>query len=478
MNIKKILDGYIVTEDLDINHITDDSKYVKEGSLFIAYKGETHDGHTYTKDAEENGAVAILSERYINDVTIPAYSIKNLKDLLPIIAKNFFNDPSNKLKLIGITGTDGKTTTSSILNQLLNINNQSGYIGTNGVTYCGKTIKTGLTTPKSIQLNEIINDMYENKLTYSVMEVSSQGIDLGRVDGITYDTAIFTNLSHEHLDHHKSMQEYLDVKTKLFKSLSKDKYAILNADDQACEYIEENISCNILTYGINNKANIMAKNIKIGDKITTFDLVIDNEIYKNIHTNLLGLFNVYNILASIACCVRYKIDINSILGELKNINYIDGRMLIIDKGQKYKVIVDFAHTPNALEQLLKYSNNITTGNTIIVFGSAGKKDKTKRPVMGKIASIYADKIILTSEDPRGEDVQNIINEINSGIDNKDKVTVIYNRKEAIEYAIKNVNTGDTILITGKGNESTQEIKNMKYRHNDIDIATNAIINNV
>lgn len=478
MKLQELLGGYIETDKIDINHITENSKQVKKGSLFIAYKGETHDGHTYAKDAEKNGAVAILSERDIADVNIPVYYIKSLKKLLPTIAKNFYNDPSSKIKLIGITGTDGKTTTSSILNQLLNINGLSCCIGTNGVSYSGNTIKTGLTTPKSIQLNEILNDMYQENLTHAVMEVSSQGIDLGRIDGLTYDTAIFTNLSHEHLDHHKSMQEYLNVKTRLFKSLGKDKYAILNADDMACEYIEENISCNLLTYGINNKANIMAKSINITDELTTFDLVIENEIFKQVKTNLLGLFNVYNILASIACCVRFKIEINPILKELINIKYIDGRMFFIEKGQKYKVIVDFAHTPNALEQLLKYSNDITTGNTIIVFGSAGKKDKTKRPIMGKIASEYADKIILTSEDPRSEDVQNIINEITGGIVNKDKVKVIYDRKEAIEYAVASANSDDTILITGKGNEHTQEINGVKFKHNDIDIATNAIMNNV
>lgn len=473
MNLQNLLAGYINSDSIEINFITDNSSEVIANTLFIAYRGTNLDGKKYIHTAIEKGAVAVIADENIPNIDIPVYTYDKIPELLPIISSRFYNSPDKSLNMIGITGTDGKTTTASIIQHLLGIN-KCGYIGTNGVRFKNYFTDYHLTTPKILQLNHSLKLMLDNDIQNVAMEVSSQGIELGRVDNIEFDCAIFTNISPEHLDYHKDMDAYLQSKAKLFSKLRAKGSAIINSDDDmSFDHLNKIIERPIYTYGIYNKANLQATNIKYSLNGMAFDLLSGNKKY-HVNTNLHGKFNIYNILAALASChFHYKLPLEELIKKLQNIPEITGRMNII-QSDPFNIVVDFAHTPNALDSVLEYIKEITKGRTTIVFGSAGKKDKLKRPLMGTAVNKYADNIIITSEDPRNEDPEDIANQIIKGIDNKNKVKIILDRQEAIEYAVKTASKDDTILITGKGDEKTQEISGQIVAHNDIDVVLNIL----
>ncbi len=365
------------------------------------------------------------------------------------------------MKLIGVTGTDGKTTTSMILKQLLGTKYNVGYIGTNGIHYNDIIISTINTTPS----NDIIVDALEKMSTYGVdicvIEVSSHGIKQNRVKGLEFDVAIFTNISHEHLDYHLDMDDYFNTKKELFKNTNLN---VINNDDPYSEYIKD-LKPNYVTYSLNEESQYYSENIRLSINKTLSDITISDRTYSNVVTNLFGRYNQYNLLAAIAVCKYYGIEFVDLITTISNIERISGRFESINHND-FNVVIDFAHTPNGLKNLLHSVKESTDNNVILVCGSAGEKDGTKRPIMGEIVLSLSDHVIFTAEDPRSENPENIIKEMihNHSHDNYE---IVIDRREAIRKAIKIAKDGDTVLITGKGNENTQELENIVIPHNDI-----------
>jgi UDP-N-acetylmuramoyl-L-alanyl-D-glutamate--2,6-diaminopimelate ligase len=375
------------------------------------------------------------------------------------------------LNIIATTGTDGKTTTSMIIKELIDLYSDCAYIGTNGLKTRYYEVPTNLTTPKPIYLHKYLKRCVNDHIPYVSMEASSQGINEHRMDDVEVSRAIFTNLTHEHLDYHKTIDAYFECKLKLFTNLKPSGYAIINADQgEFTKKIMDNTPAQVITYGKSMDAMFRIEHIKTSLHRTTFNLITPEKTYENVVVNLFGDYNVYNVVASLAVLYSFDFDLDLAINKLYRLNQIEGRMNIIDDYSNFKVIVDFAHTPNALKSLLSNIKLMEpTRRVILVFGSAGERDKIKRPIMGEIAETYCDKIFITNEDPKGEEPLDIIHDIYKGIKNPLKTEIILNRKEAIKKALQYANEDDIVLITGKGNENTQVFKNFKIDHNDIEV---------
>ena|SRR5690554_175122 len=454
-------------DNLEIEYLSENTNDIKEKTCFICLKGNKFDSHDLISSLSIKPILIIASRKIETD--IPYVIIPDTNKYLPLFATRFYNNPSYKLNLIGITGTDGKTTTSLIIKQLLEIIKPCAYIGTNGLIINNKQFHNLLTTPKPIKLNKFLNSVVENKISYTTIEVSSQGIDLHRIDHLKFKIAIFTNLTHEHLDYHKTIENYFLAKLKLFQMLDKTSYAIINLDSPYAKQIINNTNAQVITYGKSPDSDFCITNINTSLDVTTFDLITKNEIFKNIKLNLFGDYNVYNTVSALASINALGFDLNLFIPRLQNLLEIDGRMHFINYGQPFDVIVDFAHTPNALESLLSNIKSLITNKIILVFGAAGERDNTKRPLMGKIAEKYASVIILTSEDPKSEDTLDIISDIAKGINNVFKVIVIPNRKKAITKALNLASIDDVVIVTGKGNENYEIFNGYIVEHNDITI---------
>ncbi len=471
MDIRKYLTEYGITNSCEL---TQNSRHVRAGDIFIALKGEKLDGHDFVKSAENNGACAILCERDLTDCNVPFIVVPDLRKKLAKIATIYYDNPSNKLQIIGVTGTDGKTSTSTILHELISNYEVAGYIGTNrtlGVTDNFHYL-SDRTTPDPITLNSTLNNMIKNGVKTVVMEVSSHAIAFGRIDGLVFSSGIFTNLSHEHLDFHSNMTEYLLTKAKLFQSLKNGEFAILNADDKNSAVIDELTSANVVYYGIDNEATYKAKNIKLKPDGASFDLYIANNFIDVVNLNLLGVFNIYNVLAVITYLHLHDYNINKIITALSNVKTISGRMEQIANSPR--VIVDYAHTPNGIANSIQAVKSITTGKVTIVLGTASERDILKRPTMGKVASDLADHVIFTDEDPRFEDPKAIIDDLIKDIKKRTNYSIIHNRKDAIISAINNSNENDTVLITGKGHENFIEYGDVLVNHNDISVVRDVL----
>lgn len=456
---------------IEVSYISDNTKDIKENSLFICIKGNKFDSHDLINLFTIKPKV-IIAQRQI-ETDIPYIIINDTNKLLPLICFNYFRNPSEKLNVIGVTGTDGKTTTSLIIKQLIDNFKECAYIGTNGFSYKKHLLSNNLTTPKPIILNRFFDDLVKNRINYASIEVSSQGLDFNRVDYITFKVAVFTNLSHEHLDHHKTIENYFESKLKLFKMLDEDSYAIINIDEKPyANMIINNTKAKVLTYGKDINADFRINNIKTTLTNTTFDLLTPIGVFKNINLNLFGDYNAYNATAALLSTYALGFSLEKMIPLLSNLKAIDGRMHIVNCGQPFNVIVDFAHTPNALNSLLKNINLLKKNNLTVIFGSAGERDTTKRPLMGETVNKYATNIILTDEDPKSEESLDIIKDILKGIDNPFKVSVIPNRKNAIIKTLDNAKNDDIVVVTGKGNEKIQVFNGYIVDHNDIDIATN------
>lgn len=458
---------------ITIEHLTDNTNDVEINSCFVCIKGNKFDGHDLVNKVAIKPNL-IIANRTIETI-LPYVIIKDTTLSLPLICANFFENPSSQLDLIGVTGTDGKTTTSQIIKQLLDNVKGCAYIGTNGFMFGEKNLNNQLTTPKPIILNRFLNNVIKENIKYLTLEVSSQGIEAHRVDYLNFKVAVFTNLTHEHLDYHKTIENYFLSKLKLFQMLNQDNYAIINLDSEP--YASRIISAtkaNVITYGINVDSMFRISNIKTSFNETTFDLFTPDGFYKSIRLNMFGDYNVFNATAALCSCYALGFKIEELITSLDTLKEIDGRMHIIDLGQPFNVIVDFAHTPNALNSLLKnlskYDSKIT-----IVFGSAGERDKLKRPIMGEVVDKYASQIILTSEDPKSEDSLDIIYDIFKGIKNVFKVSIIPDRKKAIVKALENAKSGDIVIVTGKGNEKIEVFNGYIVEHNDIDVSEDFLL---
>lgn len=475
----KILKDIIYGVDLDsikgdtnlaIKSIEFDSRKVKKGSLFVAIKGAGIDGHSFIDEAIENGASAVIYNDFtFKDQKTTFIKTPNTRKSLSIVSSNFYENPSKKIKLVGITGTNGKTTVASILFDLFNKTGiKSGLISTINIKYAGVEIENHHTTPDSIKINELLCKMLENEIEFCFMEVSSHGIDQDRINGLKFCYGVFTNITRDHFDYHKSFASYRDVKKKFFDSLSSDSFAIINADDKNSKFMVQNCLSKIKTFGIKNFADNNAKILEID--FSGMLLKINN---KEFWTPLIGKFNVYNLLAvfSVANLAGIKsIEILRILSQIKGVN---GRFEILKTPNNAFVIIDYAHTPNSLENVIDTISQIRTKNElfITIIGCGGDRDSGKRSKMGKIVLNGCDKVIFTSDNPRYEEPEKIINDMLFGIDpnNTKKISKIINRREAIKKGCSQLNSGDILLVVGKGHETYQEIKGEKIPFSDIKI---------
>lgn len=464
-------------ERKNVSSICYDSRKVKNGSLFVAIKGYSIDGHKFIPDAINKGAIAVIMEdpdALPDDIFIHEKVVKILveesRQALAEISDAFFNKPSGKLKLIGITGTNGKTTTSFFIKSILEtVGEKTGLIGTISNFIGEREIKTLLTTPESNDLNELFYNMHSEGCTYAVMEVSSHSLILKRVYGLNFNSAVFTNITSDHLDFHNTFENYLNAKKILFDSLSSSSVAVINFDDPHYRDIIKDTKANVLTYSANADSDFLIKDINYDLSGTT--LVIENKgILYSVSTSLIGKFNAYNAAAAFAVCFASGLDAEKILEGIKNTQYVPGRFELINRGNK-KIIIDYSHTADSLEKALEAVRDIVKNSVPVytVFGCGGNRDKTKRPVMGKTASDLSDFVIVTSDNPRFEDPVSIINDIEAGIDKRNYI-VIENREEAIAYAIRNSEENAVILIAGKGHENYQEIKGERNHFSDKEVA--------
>lgn len=461
----------------DVSDIQYDSRKVKKNSVFVAIKGFKTDGHKFIMDSINNGAVAVVVEEdnvipdeIIRHSQVAKILVKNSRVALAELSKGFYKDPTSFLKLIGITGTNGKTTTSFILKNILEHSGyKTGLVGTI-VNYIGKTkVDSKLTTPESNDLNNFFHQMIEEKCSYAVMEVSSHSLALNRVYGLNFAGAVFTNITSDHLDFHNTFEEYLKAKKILFDSLSKNSYSVINSDDVSSTRIIENCKAKICSYGLFNNSDYQIKDITYDLSGTNFSIINANKRFQ-IHTSLIGTFNAYNATAAFATAHSFGIDEKTIIEGIKSTPQVPGRFEVIGSGTK-KVIVDYSHTADSLEKALLAVREIVKNEVqvVTVFGCGGDRDKTKRPVMGKIASELSDKVIITSDNPRTENPYAIIEDIKKGI-TKNNFIIVENREEAIRKAIKTSEDKSVILIAGKGHENYQEINGVRHHFSDQEVA--------
>ncbi|KMJ58540.1 UDP-N-acetylmuramoylalanyl-D-glutamate--2,6-diaminopimelate ligase [Bacillus sp. LL01] len=464
--------------DPEISSIVMDSRKVIEGSLFFCIKGYTVDGHQFAKEAVANGAVAIISEKLM-DLPVPVIVVPDTMRAMAILADVFYKQPTHKLHLIGVTGTNGKTTTTHIIESIFqNHQQKTGMIGTIYMKIGNTTYPVKNTTPDALTLQESFHQMVESKVDTVVMEVSSHALHMGRVFGCDFDVAVFTNLSQDHLDYHKTMEEYQFAKSLLFSSLgnsynlSKPKYAVLNADDASSDFFRRTTAAQVITYGIYQKSDIMAKNVVTSAKGTSFDLVYDNKSIP-IKLKMVGQFSVYNVLAAISASYVSDIPMETIIPVVERMTGVPGRFEAIEGGQDFTVIVDYAHTPDSLENVLKTTKQLSQNQIYCIIGCGGDRDRAKRPLMAAVAVNYANKAIFTSDNPRSEDPVQIFNDMKSGVLNR-TYEIVEDRRKAIFKAIDLAKEGDVVLIAGKGHETYQVIGDRVLEFDDRKIALEAI----
>lgn len=462
----------------EILGIENDHRRVRQGCLFICIKGYTVDGHDFAWAAVEKGAVAVLAEKPL-PLSVPVIVVDNTKRAMAILADAFYGHPSQKFHLVGITGTNGKTTTSHLIEKIFaDASFHTGLIGTMYVRIGDEELETRNTTPESLVLQKIFHKMVEAGVEKAVMEVSSHALVEGRVHGTDFDVAVFTNLTQDHLDYHLSMEEYKKAKGLLFSrlgniyQLDRPKFAVLNADDPASKEYMQQTSAHIITYGIDNDAVLRATNIRLSAEGTEFDLASPYGIH-HVSLKLLGKFSIYNVLAALAAALASKVPLVHAIKSVESTDGVAGRFELVDAGQDFTVIVDYCHTPDSLENVLKTIKQIAGGKITVVVGCGGDRNRTKRPLMAEIACKYSDNAIFTSDNPRTEDPVQILKDMEAGVTGRDYTTIV-DRREAIYHAIKQANKGDIILIAGKGHETYQIIGDQVLDFDDRLVAKEAI----
>lgn len=459
-------------EEVDINDISYNSKALKKGDIFVCLVGERVDGHDFVAQAIENGASAIVAQRKIEGVLLPTIIVKDTKYELSTLA-NLFNDfPSKKINMIGVTGTNGKTTVTHLIERIFEYDGaQCGLIGTLGQKMKSDDNYTDAkhTTPQAPELQKTLKKMYDQGLKNLVMEVSSHALEQHRVGQCHFNGAVLTNLTQDHLDYHITMDNYFKAKSKLFSELSSDSYAVINIDDERGDQFVSAVpeGVKVVTYGIENNADFMAHDIKFSAYGASFECSTPQGNFE-INLKMTGLFSVYNALAALASGVLEGIDINTCIKSLEETKSVAGRFEAVIS--EPLTIVDYAHTPDGLENVLMAAKEIlpNDGELVCLFGCGGDRDATKRPQMGAIAEKIADKIIVTSDNPRTEDPQQIITDILSGIQSldSDKTHVEIDRRSAIEFALKLANKNDIIVVAGKGHEDYQILKDKTIHFDD------------
>ncbi len=478
MRIKDLIHGLEILEicgdlEKEVRGISYDSRRLKAGELFVALKGSYLDGHNFIKDALTKGASALVLE-YIPDINlaVPIIKVKNSRKALSQLAINFFNPCFEKMNIIGITGTNGKTTTSYLIESILkSAHKEVGVIGTVNYRFCGKEFRANVTTPESLELMQMLREMSENGVDYVVMEVSSHSLAQGRVNGCPFRIAVFTNITRDHLDYHGSIQEYFNAKKRLFLEYSPD-FCVINSDDPFGKILISEIkNSSVLSYGLES-GDVCAKNIQIDKSGIKAELLLPNNKSLIIHSPLLGRFNLYNILASVAVSYCLDIELSYIQEGINRVNRVPGRMELIKNGNSPFVIVDYAHTPDALLKVLETLRSVFDKKIITVFGCGGDRDKGKREDMGKIAALHSDVVIITSDNPRSEDPLSIMRQIEKGVKEiRDSCYFLeVKREEAIKKAIEIAQEQDVVFIAGKGHENYQIIGNKKIPFDDRAVA--------
>lgn len=462
MKLKDILTDEQVFLDIDVTSLAFDSEKVRDGSLFFCLNGFKANGHDYIERARKNGAVCAVVERFIDD-ELPQVLVKNTRSALAVGARNFYGKADEKMKMIALSGTNGKTSTAYLIKSILEqAGKKVGMVGTNGIFIGKERYETALTTPDPIEYNYMLAKMLEMGVQFVVSEVSAHSLALNKTDGIRYDVAGFTNFSRDHLDFFSNMQNYKQAKLKLY-SKSKCDCAVVNVDDEVGREIANVTKSEVITYGIENPSDVFAINEQSGENGLKFVMNINDEIVP-IKCSLCGRFNVYNIMCAATICYKLGIGIYDISEGVRKINKVDGRFNIIST-KNNSIIIDFAHTDDGLKNAICAIKEFAKGRIITVFGCGGDRDRSKRALMGEVVSSMSDYCILTSDNPRSEDPLSIIEDIKKGI-KSDNFTVVVKRKEAIMYAISIAKKNDIIFIAGKGAEQYQEINGIKRAYND------------
>ncbi len=466
----KLING---NTDIEINTLTIDSRKAGDGVLFIAMVGMTTDGHKFIPSAYENGCRAVITEHSTenlpDDMTV--FQVEDARDALDIMAANFYGYPSRELNMIGVTGTNGKTSTTYFIEAVLNhIKHKTAVIGTVEIRIGGKKREIDFatsTTPDTIELNQMLRIMADEKCDDVVMEVSSHGLELKKVKGIDFKVGVFTNLTQDHLDFHKTMENYCNAKAKLFRMCE---HGVVNIDDEWADKIMENATCDFMTYSIEKPSDLQAKDIEYLSDRVHFTVKIKGE---DVRFELMvpGRFSVYNALAAIGALIMMGVDTEDIKEGINSIEGVPGRIQSIKNNKGFNVIVDYAHTPDGLENIINAVKEFTKGRIITVFGCGGDRDKTKRPIMGKIVAELSDIAIVTSDNPRSEEPEEILKEIEAGVKPvSDKYEMIVDRYDAIKRAIEIAEKGDSVIIAGKGHENYQILKDKTIHFDDAETA--------
>lgn len=468
---KTRLEEVIGSTNVAISSVTFDSRKVKKDSLFIATRGTASDGHHYIELAIESGAVAIVCEQLpeVQKENITYVKVLDSAASLGYIACNYFDNPSEKLKLVGITGTNGKTTTVTLLfNLFRGLGYNVGLLSTVENKINNTVIPSTHTTPDALALNELLSKMVEEGCQYAFMEVSSHAIVQHRITGIKFIGAAFSNITHDHLDYHKTFEEYIRAKKLFFDNLQDDAFALTNKDDRNGMVMLQNTKAKKYSYGLKSIADYKCRVVE--NHLNGLLLSIDNQ---EVWVKLIGSFNAYNVLVVYAVSQLLKQDKVQVLTTLSNLNSVEGRFQYIKSKNGIVAIIDYAHTPDALKNVLETIKDIRTGNeqVITLAGCGGDRDAAKRPIMAQIACEYSNKVILTSDNPRSENPEDILNQMQAGINPVDakKTLRISDRKEAIRTAVAFAKEGDIILIAGKGHEKYQEINGVKHPFDDFEI---------
>ncbi len=474
----------VVTHDVEINGLQYDSRKVREGDMFIAIKGALADGHNHIGTAVANGAKAVVME---NDALLPdsffmhagvvKIVVRSTRRTLAVMSANYFGHPAKQLRLIGVTGTNGKTTTTYLIKQLLELSTPSmlgkvGLIGTIEYMVGQEKYPATHTTPESLELHKLFATMLQRGCTHVVMEVSSHSLHQDRVYGLEFEAAVFTNLTQDHLDYHGTMENYFQAKKILFDSLPSSSWAITNSDDAYGSKIAQGTKASVLTYSVNGTSDISAKSVSLSMSGTSF--VLHHRAEKiELHSHLVGRFNVYNILAACSAGIALGVPAQSIHTGVASFSSVPGRFERILSPGGWSAIIDYAHTPDALEKCLNTIRDVLpeqgSNKIITVFGAGGDRDKTKRPLMGKIVDTMSDVAVVTSDNPRTENPAAIIGDILNGVHRKNDLFIEPDRRLAITSALSMARAGDIVLIAGKGHEDYQIIGTTKHHFSDREI---------
>jgi len=456
-----------IDDNIDITAICNDSRKAVKGCLFVAIPGFAEDGAVYARDAAAKGAVAVVAEKVIT-LPVPGVVVSDARLALSALSAAFYGFPTRELRVIGVTGTNGKTTTTYLIRHIIThaTGKGCGLIGTNEIIAGGEAKTASRTTPESVELQELFKKMLDAGDSFAVMEVSSHALKLARVEDVAFEIGVFSNLTQDHLDFHITMEDYLAAKAHLFELC---KVGVLNADDPASEEIIAASGCTHLLYSTERRdVYLFAENAVLSSNGIAFDAVTANERVP-VKLAIPGAFSVYNALAALSCCMRLGISLEKAAAALADFGGVKGRAETVPTGREFAVVIDYAHSPDALENILRALRGSTQGRLITVFGCGGDRDRTKRPIMGGIAERMSDISIVTTDNPRTEEPERIIADILEGMAYPDRYEVVTDRIEAIHRALEIAKAGDVVLLAGKGQETYQEINGVKHHMDEREI---------